>query len=568
MSQRSASNSPLAKWRNDLVAAGLAGRKAYRDERSKLHPDHAALEAAYQQADAEVERQVKAIRAENAKQRRKRCSPDESAKLAVAKEARKDIASKLKATRKEIAVDARLNKVSKSVCEALEATAEAEANRAGLYQATKRTIRQAVFKSFASAKVDPRFTKWDGTGLLACQIQAQESILKRAGLCTYAAITLGQYSDLVTIERRGRDDQFAIVSVRLAGFGRNTRHIRCPVKWSREWPADAVLKWVKLSCRRQGRRLRYYVNFTLTSKNGWIDQAGDGTLAINLGHRRLDRVGVRGLYWVGNRRLTMDQFPEHIRQCVRLHDDGLEGELVIPEQSRLSTAGSMAYYAKYVDLQSIRDQRFTAIKQQLGEYLSATCPDWATPLKQFLDDCGKVAGKKDRPVGSKDRLLALTAGWQQHAGDGDIWTALAEWRNKELHLESWQSNQRTRYSNWRADLYQAFWAVMRRVYGTLLCCKANLAEMQRKPEPDSNEFNVHPWRNLVSPGMILSRSKLEPVRIESGNLTRTCHLCSEVCDWDQATRLVHTCEHCGMMWDQDANHCRNLLAHARGELMV
>ncbi len=44
--------------------------------------------------------------------------------------------------------------------------------------------------------------------------------------------------------------------------------------------------------------------------------------------------------------------------------------------------------------------------------------------------------------------------------------------------------------------------------------------------------------------------------------TQTCNVCGLVSTFAARQALGHTCE-CGARWDQDFNHCRNLLAAAK-----
>ena len=48
--------------------------------------------------------------------------------------------------------------------------------------------------------------------------------------------------------------------------------------------------------------------------------------------------------------------------------------------------------------------------------------------------------------------------------------------------------------------------------------------------------------------------------VSAVNTTHICHLCGSLEEFDAAEHLNHRCRSCGMVWDQDVNAARNLLA--------
>lgn len=169
---------------------------------------------------------------------------------------------------------------------------------------------------------------------------------------------------------------------------------------------------------------------------------------------------------------------------------------------------------------------------------------------------------------SPARLAALLIRWRysRFAGDERAFDAAEAWRKHDKHLWTWQANQRRKFFAWRKDLYLNFCARLRREYQTLRIAKVDWAKLRLTPPPEAGDDIPHRYRNVASVGMLdtLLRNHLAVAeRIDPENLSDTCHACGKLSGLNGES-VRHTCRHCEATWDQDENHCRNLLRERRG----
>lgn len=526
------------RFRNLLIEAELAGRKAYREARSEAYPDFAALEGAATEKQETVDGIVADIAKANARERKKRATPEERERLVKAKKELKEARVALKARRQDIA-GASLSQAAEVARDTVVDAAHEWANGAGLFQGTKWAVVRAVFQSCRTAKEDPGFRKWDGTGRLSLQLQAQKVVVKRKGPATWANIALGKWVSHLSFRREGK---WTIFRVR---FGSDAKgkpiYVECPVDLHREWPPDAVCKWVELICTRTGRDYHYKLCFSLAREAGWNKPtASTGEVGIHLGWRLVEK-GLRVACWSGS--------------------DGREGELVIPESraalalyglTRICKKGKpisrLGYYTKPSDLASMRDVRLDEVKPVLLAHAATlTLPDDVAETISHL-----------HAIKSKSRVLAIV-----NALPGELPPFLVEWRRKEIHLERYESGQRAKFERWRKDFYRCFWAAMREQYSVAYMPKITWTREKPGPEKDS-EGGMVEWRACASPGLLSMLGRPYATFVEAKDISRECHVCGGTCDVGEP--LSHTCEHCGSMWDQDMNAARN--ANARGKVMV
>lgn len=536
-------------YRNKLLNAEIAGRKAYREKRSELYPDFAALEETALKASAAVEEANTKIKLDKVSRhltgKKQRTSTGLITVKREAVNARKAARAALKFRRDEISGDTVLADAGNEAREKLRVEADQWANENGLYQATKRKIVESVSQTCRTSQADPVFTKWDGSGRLSCQIQAQAKVLARVGPCTWEAITLGRYDSLIRVREEKvpvptglrdaagnkimTEKSWTIISVRFGSdVNRNPIFVDCPVQTHRVPPPDAVIKWAELVCKRNGRDFVYYLCLQVAHDDGWEkeDRADSGMVAVNPGWRMVPE-GLRVAYWVGS--------------------DGEEGQLVIPNTSK-THHGTVDQMQKVNDLQSIRDKLFEAMKPKLKAHFGDAVPEWAAETIKFIDK-----------IRSKDRIIKMVRDWQ-----GELPDFLKKWYDKDIHLEKWGTFQRARFGRWRTAFYRQFAAMLRRKYKTVVFDNTKYADMRRNPEPEQVKIDaVIQYRNIASPGDLreLVQANMDVIKVDAEHCTATCHKCNEVCEWDRL-KLEHMCEHCGTQFDQDANHCRNALNRA------
>jgi hypothetical protein len=288
-------------------------------------------------------------------------------------------------------------------------------------------------------------------------------------------------------------------------------------------PPEAIIKGVKLNCRRIGRAFKWTVAISLANPNGWekTDLATEGTVCVDLGRRAFDH-GVRVAVWKGS--------------------DGKTGELWIPKEFQGNGTGSLEYATKPESLQSIRDKEFDPIKAELLEYLSGKEFEW-------------VEMKGLHQSKSKDRFLAIVNNWQRHEGDQLIYEKLNQWRKKEIHLERWQADQTKKFRVWRLHYYRNFWAMLRKQYATVVLQKINWVTIDPLPETNEDNTALNYWKHAVANGELDELCNARKVVRLAPNY-RECE-CGCTTHYDKKFR-IHECVQCGKKIDVDWNDCRIL----------
>lgn len=292
---------------------------------------------------------------------------------------------------------------------------------------------------------------------------------------------------------------------------------------------DCKIQWVYLVCRRVGTHDRWSIQF-VCAKNAWPRKHGSGTVAVNVGWRAMEE-GIRAATWVG--------------------DDGLNGVLYLANQNidRLDEVKA---------LRSIRDKNFDVAKLQLLTWLASH------QHPESLTECTSTLAQWK----SQARLAALVIRWRttRFTGDEAIFLTVEAWRKQDRHLYEWESNSRRSFLDWRKWLYRQLTADLSR-YHKLLIGKINWKSIQDKPvdeESDDLQY-ARKRKGLVSPSELeacLKHGFTEIERIDANNLTATCSNCGALSNESRPEQLFHTCTKCMVTYDQDENHCKNLLARA------
>jgi transposase len=153
-------------------------------------------------------------------------------------------------------------------------------------------------------------------------------------------------------------------------------------------------------------------------------------------------------------------------------------------------------------------------------------------------------------------------------GDGEIYAAAREWRGKYLHLANWSRNLEDQVRLRIREQYRRFGVGLTKQYATVYIEDFDLREVAKRPAPESEEVrtaSAH-QRQMVSPSVFRSalvnacqREGVRVVKVDGAYSTRLCHVCGYGGEWDQAESIMHRCEQCSKIWDQDRNAAINLL---------
>lgn len=172
---------------------------------------------------------------------------------------------------------------------------------------------------------------------------------------------------------------------------------------------------------------------------------------------------------------------------------------------------------------------------------------------------------------SAARFRALSLRWQNERfpGDEEGFELLLAWRDRDEHLERYEAGIRGSALRDRLETYRIIAAQVAKRYRTLIVDGTDLSRYQSggEVEDEKKDHDALRRNQRLAAGSLLRGALMNafgPERIRKmppAKRTTTCHSCSAVNVWDRtvAATRIHTCSHCGVQWDIDANFCRNLL---------
>jgi hypothetical protein len=315
--------------------------------------------------------------------------------------------------------------------------------------------------------------------------------------------------------------------------------LEIPIVYHRNIPADAQIKSVSATRRIVAGKVRWSLNVTCTVQSVAPKQHG-AVIAVDIGWRLLPH-GVRVAFWSDSA--------------------GEFGEVVVP-------TSDIDQFGKVRSLLSICDKT----REELVPMLAA----WMNGQKDRLPEEWAKRSVNLIQWRSSGRLDRLIGWWRDNrlSGDVEIFTAAIEWRKQYLHLIQWARNLQEQMKLRLREQYRVFGAKVANQYTTLVVEQFDIREVAKKPPAESEEVITasSTYRQIVSPSMfraaLVNAAKREGVAIikaPAEYTTRTCNQCLSNRAWDQVPSVIHTCQDCGAMWDQDDNAAKNLLRLANGE---
>lgn len=328
---------------------------------------------------------------------------------------------------------------------------------------------------------------------------------------------------------------YALAHLRIGSVGRDPVWAVWPIVISRELPPGRI-KWVQAIAHKIGDRLEWQIMLTIDEATSVPLRESGAILAVNLGWRNLRDGGLRVAYAIGS--------------------DGHEEEVRVPPEY---TAG-----VAHVDsLRSIRDRLHETAKRALANWCEEhPAPGWLTAEIRYL------------PQWRTQRHLAmLVVSWRERRFDGDetMFMTLDAWRKKDRHLRFWECDERAKLLRRRKDFYRCVAARWAERYARILITDMDLRDFAELPAPEDGAATSgnaqRRSRMLAAPSELRDAVKnacstrgasFEPAK--GAHKTETCNACAGVLAFPARAELEHTCPLCGARWDQDANHCKNLLA--------
>ena len=447
-------------------------------------------------------------------------------------------------------------------------------HEAGLYWCNYDDVLNS-YKVAKQKKTPLRFHGWRGEGKVSVRYQTGMPVKEVFGTDTRLQI---RKADPDEIRRGFRDPKgrWYIVSLRVGSREKaNPVWLKLPVVLHRPMPEDGSIRSAAVMRNIVGGQARYRLVITVNDgKEMPSKPETERICAVDVGWRRVPE-GLRVAYWV-----------DHA---------GMSGSVVIDEREMLHE------FEKCRDLQSIIDKRFEDIKK----YITLQKPAWRfpqtqaspesqtpAPQSQDLPDTvpatapapavmGLLPAPDLRPPPDLPALgeeLATIGQWRS-PGRLVRWirsTTALGWRNEELdawlkkqrHLYEWVSNLRDQVGRRRRELYRVFASRLARDYETVILEEFDLRNIAEKPEAEeATRVYATRARFIASISELrlavtntCQREGTKVVKVDAMYTTRDCNACGAKLEWESATSVIHRCEKCNKVWDQDHNAALNLLA--------
>lgn len=419
----------------------------------------------------------------------------------------------------------------------------------GVYWGTYLLHEQAM-RSAATAPTPPEFVPWTGQGRVSVQLQGGLRIGDlesdtRLQIAPGRRMTqsVGTASHGIPLngngERVGRGAlRSRVLRLRVGSDGRAPIWAEWPMQMHRELPAGGRIKVATVSLRRRGTRWDWSVQIVVDDEEG-EGRAGrpsptEGAVALNLGYARRDDGQIRAGYAYGS--------------------DGWHREILAP--ARLSEA-----LDKADSIRAIRDRLMDEARAALGQWIGpqdpASIPAW------FVERTRHMAAWR-----SAGRFASLARDWRPGWWDAgsDGYDLLERWRARDLHLERYETGLRSSTLRARRDAYRVLARELASRYRTLIIDDTDLRNFQELPDVESEEDPAHPaarrQRVVVAPHELRGActdafGRERTVRRSAVDVTREHAGCGHVNPRADSREL--TCGGCGVLYDQDANACQNLL---------
>lgn len=414
-----------------------------------------------------------------------------------------------------------------------------ERARCGTFWGTYLQIEDAAQRAARTTPIaeDPRFRHWEGEGLLAVQIQ---------GGMSPEELTSGEDSR-ARIVGEGKRRQLWL---RIGSEGRAPIWAVWPFAYHRDLPVGTKVKWVRVVARRVASHTKWSVQFLIDGEDGAfaLQAPTKGAVAVDVGWRKIG---------------------DEMRVATWADDSGATGELRLP-------AGLLERWRKVEDLEGIRKQSFNQALARLVDDRRTQGDEWPEWLREATTHAFQwQASERLANLAIRGRKALESGEIAREAPAGVTIVLLEAWRKQDKHLWEWEAHQRANVLRARREIYRLF-ARQLAEYRKVVFEKLDLRKFAEAPESRGEEKRQQPEIAASRPRRFkaglsellacaadaVTRAGGEWVELVSVDTTRTCADCGHAEKFDAAKAIHHVCPKCGVVWDQDANAARNLLARA------
>lgn len=374
--------------------------------------------------------------------------------------------------------------------------------------------------------------------------------------------------------------------VRVGSDGRKPVFAAFPMRMHRPLREGAQIVQVEVCMHVEGphyhrfRKERWEVNITVRQP---IEEPrhGVGIVAINLGWRTRNKVEPHVDLTRKGQVVTSG-----LRVATTVDQNGTSREFILP--SRILSAFDHAD-----SLRSIRDRLLNQMRSVIVGWFAY----------EAMERTGAAPGSRILPPEFGDlqhmhawksthRWYRLFLAWRasedpkwkpsdphppylaaDSLGDRDVtvqeaYQILCSWYHKDVHLWQWEVGERRKTSAARQYLYRCWAKELAEQHDTLLIHTTGLEQIAKLPAVTDEEWDLSAARHTRVRAAVseLETSLIQAFTSAGGSVYRFpgklntchCHACGKRCAINAASQLEYRCEHCGVRWDQDENHCQNL----------
>jgi hypothetical protein len=236
---------------------------------------------------------------------------------------------------------------------------------------------------------------------------------------------------------------------------------------------------------------------------------------------------------------------EGLRVAYWADERGDHGQLVLD-------AAVLWQFSKLNDLKSIQDQHLRVALDALRAWSKSNQPPSGVDLTRVAE------------WRNPWRMVRLYSVWKESRVPGDevAFATLTAWKERHDHLHEWEANLRDQVIRHRKEIYRRFVGELLRTHGRVFLEDLQIRTIARKDRPEEDHRNYSGGMRVVAAVSLLGRLIQEHgdcVRVSARNTTQECSWCGHSKEWDAAENILHRCEGCGRLFDQDQNAARNIL---------
>lgn len=322
-----------------------------------------------------------------------------------------------------------------------------------------------------------------------------------------------------------------------SGEQKRRRLLTFPIIYDRPLPYDCRIQQVVVTRRKLGTRYRYAVVFTCRIPDEPLRvSASAKRCGINLGFR---------------------QHPDGLRVATIADADGVRAVCLPP-----------AWVASMDAVEAIQQRRDHDLNQ-IAAVLKAQWPNRPAELPEEI--ATRLQNLVNAPKFGSAKLAALVLRWREHPCWVELRERLEAWRKVDKHWLEIQDNQRDKLWMHRREVYRLLARQLAQTYGEIRVGKVQLKQLAKLEHADGTENELHQRarRNRGRASLYLLQSEIAQQAAKSGAVVASieppyssiCHRCSGSCA--VTADLMHVCEHCSAVWDQDENAALNIFAAHR-----